>query len=550
MARTDASSGWSRPMSRRLAVGSSASVLLLGSRSGARAQGTAEPSPRRPHPNPPSGRDTSSWFLISRPVDAGYIFNADRFEVYDGRSFALLGGFQAVGTTSAAVTADPAKILLGTATGASIFDLGSGDVTPVAWDVETAVGSVILPDPRTATPTPPRWSFFWDASYSQVLLVDLENATGVDLAELLVKPGATAGYASLRFSPDGSLAAGTVTYNGYYVLDPESPADARLLDGGTVDLVSWAPDFSPDSARVVYVLREAGDSATDGTLVVEDLDSGDVVEIGPIVPNGFAVFPPDSGDELIVFDDSAVTRREIDGGREVWQAETEAVVLALGITGNTLFMGSARRVGGTPAWQTVDLDTGRARALPDLHGLAYYNGSYYLGSQDNPEPAFQLMGPPYGGGVDAVSGPLTAVELAAGDVIPLLDEVSGGDLAFYATSENSGIILYAPEYESRYFLFDLASGERRDFTNDPPSAALYDLAVSADGAAAGFTRWDSSGSGRMGVWLLDVAGGGEPEPLMEGRLWCWAGGTAEKIGSRAIASVSGRIGTPTAYRAV
>lgn len=548
MARTDPSSGWSRPMSRRLAVGSGASVLLLGSRSGARAQGTAEPSPRRPHPNPPSGRDAGSWFVISRSTQAGYITQADRFEVYDGRSFELLGGFRSVLTTSVAVTADPARVLLGTATGPSIFDLGSGDVTPVTWNVETAIGSVRLPDPRWATPTPPRWAFFQDMAYARALLVDLDNATGVDLAETLIWSGENVGYVSLRFSPDYSRALVSIGYNGVYLLDPESPADARPLGGERDDLISWGADFSPDGSRVAYVLRPPGDDAGPGTLMVEDLDSGDVVEIGSSDRDGFAVFPPGSDDELIVFNDGTVTRLEIDGGREQWRAQSDAIVLALGITGNTLFLGSARPAGDMSRWQTIDLAGGDARELPELQGLTYYNGSH-----PNPQSSFQLMGPrAYGTGAGGPSGPLAATNLESGKVTILLDEVDGTTLPYsYATSGDSGIILYAAvDDDSQYFLFDLVSGERRAFTYDPPSTALYDLAVSADGAAAGFTRWDSSGSGRMGVWLLDVAGGGEPEPLMEGRLWCWAGGTAEKIGARAIASVSGRIGTPTAYQTV
>ncbi len=511
--------------SRRSVIGAGASVLMGGSRRGAGAATSAQDAPtphRPPHAGSPSRDDTSSWFVISRPAEPGYITGADRFEVYDGGTFERLGGFQAVGTTNVAVTADPARILLATAMGASIFDLGTGNVRPVSWDVETAVNAVRLPDPRTATPKPPRWAFFQDMEYARALLVDLDSATGVDLAETLDWSGENVGHVSFRFSPDDRRAVVSVGDNGVYLLDPESPADARPLGGKRDDLISWAADFSPGSSRIAYVLRPPGDDAGPGTLMVEDLDSGDIVEIGPVDREGFAVFPPDSDDELIVFDDGTVTRREIDGGRELWRAETDAVVLGLGITGNTLFVGSARRADGTPAWRMIDLAGGNARRLPELQGLMYYNGSHA-----NPRSSFQLMGPRADStGDGGALGPLAAADLASGEVMTLLDEVDGTTLPLrYATSWDSGIILYAGlDEDSRYFLFDLASDERRAFTYDLPGLSPYHVAVSADGAAAGFTHWDNSGSGRMDVWLLDIAGKGEPEPLLEGRLWVWAGG--------------------------
>ena len=46
----------------------------------------------------------------------------------------------------------------------------------------------------------------------------------------------------------------------------------------------------------------------------------------------------------------------------------------------------------------------------------------------------------------------------------------------------------------------------------------------------------------MEVRLLDVAGGEEPEPFMEGRLWVWAGGTAAPA-SQAITPGPATIGT-------
>jgi hypothetical protein len=263
------------------------------------------------------------------------------------------------------------------------------------------------------------------------------------------------------------------------------------------------------------------------TLVVQDLGSDDVVEIGPISRDGFVVFPPDSDDDLIVIDSGIVARREIDGGREVWEAEPGAAPRTAGISGNTLFLGSATNRGEGPLiWETIDLDTGDARRLPLLRGLTRYNGSYTY-----PEPTFQLMGPAaIGPGSMATSGPLAGVQLETGMIRSLLDEVDGASLPFsYATSQDSGIILYALEFDSRYFMFNLASGEQRAFTYDLPDTSPFDLAVSADGAAAGFTHWDNSGSGRMDVWLLDVAGRGEPEPFLEGRLWVWAGGTPAPV---------------------
>ena len=527
MSRAAAPFRRSRSVSRRLVVGAGASALLSGSRPGAGAQGTPAQLPERPHPKPPTGRDTSSWFVMSRPAEPGFITDADRFEVYAGETFELLGGFRSAGTRGVGVTANPARILLDTLTGPAIFDLDTGNVTQVVWDAEEGVGTVRLPDPRWATPTPARWSFFSNQNDARALLVDLDNATGVDLADTLVKPGETAVYPSLRFSPDGTLAAGSVAYNGFYLLDPEAPVEARLLDGEREDLISWAPNFSPASSRLAYVLRQPTGGPREGTLVVEDLESDDVIEIGPVGPDGFAIFPPDSNDELIVFDDGTVTRIEIEGGRELWQAESEAVALALGMTGNVLFVGSARRAAGTPTWQTIDLGTGDSRGLPELRGLTYYNGSY-----DSPEPSFQLMGPPYGDGNEVIPGPLAAVNLVSGEVTSLLDETSDQSLSLaYGTSRDSGIILYAPRNDGRYYLFDVAGGERRVFTYDLATTSLSDPFVSADGAAAGVTLWNNSGSGRMEAWLLDVAGQGVPEPFTEGRLWVWAGGTPAPVGA-------------------
>jgi len=261
--------------------------------------------------------------------------------------------------------------------------------------------------------------------------------------------------------------------------------------------------------------------------VVEDLDSGHAVEIGSADPDGFAVFPPDSDDELIVFNDGMVTRLEIDGGREKWRAESDADVLALGITGNSLFLGSARPAGGTSRWQTIDLTGGDTRELPELQGLTYYNGSHA-----NPRSSFQLMGPrAYGTGAGGPSGPLAAANLESGEVTILLAQVDGTTLPHsYATSRDSGIILYAAlDDDSQYFLFDLVSGERRAFTYDLPDSSPYHVAVSANGAAAGFTHWDNSGSGRTDVWLLDVARKEDPEPFVEGRLWVWAGGSSAPV---------------------
>lgn len=68
------------------------------------------------------------------------------------------GGLQAAGTGGTCLTANPAKILLSTLTGPSIFGLETGNVTKVAWDVDTSVTDVRLPDPRQATPPPIRWS--------------------------------------------------------------------------------------------------------------------------------------------------------------------------------------------------------------------------------------------------------------------------------------------------------------------------------------------------------------------------------------------------------
>ena len=123
-------------MSRRHIVGAGASVLL-GSRPGAHAT-----------PKPSSGRDTNSWFVTSWPAGPDPIVRADRFEVYDGQTLEMLGGFRAVDTGDICLTANPAKILLSTRTGPSIFDLGTGNVTQVTWDTEEPVGAVRLPDPR------------------------------------------------------------------------------------------------------------------------------------------------------------------------------------------------------------------------------------------------------------------------------------------------------------------------------------------------------------------------------------------------------------------
>jgi len=261
---------------------------------------------------------------------------------------------------------------------------------------------------------------------------------------MLVRRGETAAYPSIRFSPDGTLATASVDESGSYLLDPESPADARPLDGGMDGMVSWAPDFSPDRSRLAYVMRPPNDETGDGTLVVEDPRNADVVEIGPIRPDGFAVFPPDSDDELIVFDGGTISRREIEGGREVWRTESEADVVEIGSTGNTLFLGSrARGAESRVVWQTIDLDAGASRRLPLVDGLTAYNGSYV-----NPEPAYQLMGPS-ARNVD-YRGRLAAVTMESGEATSLLDEIDGRALEYtYATSRDCGVILYAPLYEQR-----------------------------------------------------------------------------------------------------
>lgn len=515
-------SPWSRSVSsrwtRRHVIAAGASVLMLDSRPGAHAQGTIEQHPHNPDPDPSSGRDTSSWFVVSRPATTGYIAAASRLEVYDGRTYALLGGFPSRDMPAATVTADPGRILLDASSGLGIFDLPSGNVTTVAWDTASPVTTVRLPDPRWFASTPARWAFMTDDVNARALLVDLDNATGVDLAETLVRPGETAAYPTVRFSPDGARAIGSVAYNGFYLFDPEAPADARLLDGGQDDMISWGPDFSPDSTRLVYTLRELNGEPGPGTLVVENLAGGDVVEVGSVGDNGFAMFPPDSNAELLVFDEGSVSRIEIDGGRELWRAKSGAVALALGITGDVLFLGSARSRESTSAWQTIDLGTGEGRRLPTLRGLTYYNGSYA-----GEEPTFQLMGPVHNSGEDRF-GPLAAVDLASGEVATLLDETSGWSItSAYGTSRDGAIVLYAPRYEDGFYVFDLASGERRAFTRRVTAESLYDTAVSPDGASAAFTHWNSSGSGRMEIRLIADVARDEPEPFMEGRLWVWAG---------------------------
>lgn len=533
--------GRSQSLSRRQIISAGASALMLRSPSFAQAQGTPEASPQRPPPGPASGRDTSSWFVLSRPAGSGYITDADGFEVYDGRSFQLLGGFPSVGTRSIRVTTNPAKILLDTLTGPSIFDLETGNVTRVIWKAEEPVGSVRLPDPRWATPTPRPWSFFTNDYRARALLVNLDTGTGIDLADTLAKPGEKSSYPSIRFSPDGRLLAVTVAHHGYLVLEPEDLAGARPLNGGTGDGISWEPEFSSDSSRLVYVLRRPNKS----TFVVQDLRNDEDIEVAPVGRNGFAIFPPGRNDELITLTDGTITRREIEGRRTVWRARSEEIVFMTGVAGNALLTGSAAlSAGSTPIWQIIDFETGESRPLPRLRGLVSYNGSYA-----NPEPTFQLMGPPSGEYYEDFPGRLAALNLESADEIPLLDETRyWGDAFPYGTSWDNRIVLYTPFRERRYHLFDLGGGETRSFSDGDELMFLFDPSVSADGAAAGFTHWDRSGSGRpdrMEVRLLDVAGGGEPEPFMEGRLWVWAGGPAATAASASQAITPGPATTGT-----
>lgn len=60
-------------------------------------------------PKPPSGIEVRSWFVLSRPVEPGFITDAARFEVYDGQTFEVLHGFPGVDTLSIGVSADPAR---------------------------------------------------------------------------------------------------------------------------------------------------------------------------------------------------------------------------------------------------------------------------------------------------------------------------------------------------------------------------------------------------------------------------------------------------------
>lgn len=515
-------------ISRRRLMASALATSVVAGLAPAFASGQATPS-ASPIASPVTSEDARSWFVLSEQADGpAATAQADTFVVYSGVTRKRLGGFRAPGTTDMCITANPAKILLAMESGLGIFDLETGRLTPVDMGEKgsAAVSSPFwLPDPRIFSPTPPRWSFVRTLDSTQSWLVDLDNATAVDLASVLATEGATPTFGNIVFSPSGKFAAAVVDGAGASLFDPERPGKARKLNGGEAGALSGLPSFSGSGERIIYSILSSP-TATTGKLVVEEISTGRIVlEIGNVSATTSAMYIPDQESDILIMGDGEVARQDTGSGREAWSAEAKSFAFAYGFTTDqqNLLYGSSDAIGGAPYWDVIDLATGEIKPLPDLEGLTYYNGSYPA------ESAYTIFGPQY------ISTSVETVDSLVGfdndrqQSIVLLDDVSSWDLSYgYSTSTDGRIALFTDSYDAH--LMDLETGDVQSFPIDTIGRSSRGSFVSPDGSTAAIASRDPSGGGTQRVFLIDVGAGGEPEIFQDGEIWLWAGESIESSG--------------------
>lgn len=459
-------------------------------------------------------RSTASWFVTSAPPGPeDSQVTADLFEVWDGATRQKLGGFRAPGVSEFCLTSDPAKVLLSTGTEISIFDLTTGKVTPV--DFGDAVGPALwLPDARVFSATPPRWSFVRTMDYAHAWLIDLETATATDLAGIV---GPATSFQDIAFSADGALAA-LIDVNGAAVFEPTNPAGAQILTGGITGGISGRPDFSFDNAYAVYSIVTA--DSDDATIVVEELATRTIVAtIGGVSPLAWAVFMPDTATELLIMGDGEVSRQAIDTGREAWAVRTHEIAFGYGYVGDgsELLIGTNDTYGSQDVyWSTISLADGTETVLDDLEGLTFYNASY-----PTTDGTYTLFGAPYVGADEETTDVLVGLNGETNTIVPLLDNASSWELSYgYATSENGGIAIFV-DYDA--YVMNLETGEVRVYPDFDTGWNSHESFVSPDGSTAAIAAIEDDGS--PSIYLIDVAGGGDPELFQAGKIWMWAGST-------------------------
>ena len=504
-------------ISRRRVVTATLATGALAGLVPATAFGQATPE-ASPAASPVSSARSESWFVLSaQQPGGGFTTQADVFEVYSGITHERLGGFKAPGTTDMCVTAHPTRILLATQSTLSIFDIETGKLTTVDLGGATVSSQFWLPDPRVFPATPARWSFVHTLDSAQAWLIDLDNATGVDLANVLSTEGSTPAFGNIVFSPKDDLAAAVVDGAGASLFDPEHPEKARKLNGGKAGALAGLPSFSASGNLIAYSILGSA-TATDGKIVIEEVGTKKVMlEIGNVSATTSAMFVPGSGTDILISGDGEVARQDIETGREAWSATTKNLAYAFGFTSDLkrLLYGSSERIGSAPFWDVIDLETGGISPLPELEGLTYYNGSYPV---DSP---YTLFGPPY------VSSSVETVDSLAGfdndrqQTRVLLDDVSSWKLSYgYSTSADGRIALFV-EYDAH--LMNLETGDVQTFPDFTTGSSSHGSFVSPDGSLAAISAWDASGAGTQSVYLIDVANGGEPEKFKDGVIWLWAG---------------------------
>jgi len=497
-------------------------AAALGARSPhALAQATPGASPEA-SPAASAGRSVESWFVVS-PQDpaGGFTTSADVFEVYSGVTLEKLGGFRLPGTAGMCVTADPGRILLATATGAAVFDLQTGKVREIDLGGGAFSGPAWLPDPRIFPVAPPRWAVLRATDASQCWLVDLDAASAVDLVPLFADAGNAATFPAVAFSADGAVAAARVDEAGAVLFDPARPEDFRRLDGGKRGSVAGMPVFSASGAHVVYTVA-ASNQAVEARVVIEAVASGEVVaEIGGVTPTVFSAFLPDSESTVLLMGDGETVVVDTANGRDLIDVESAPLAYGYGFSsdGRYVLAGASDLSGEEMRWQKLDLTTGEAEAIPELEALTFYNGSY------GGDAANTLFGPPYLAQGDEVVDALVGFNTETMTATPLLEDVSSWDLAYgYSTSADGRIALLVA-YDAS--LMNLETGEVTTFPGITTGSSSHGSFVSPDGTRAAISAWDSSGSGKQQVLMLDVEAGGKPEAFADGVLWLWAGAVPE-----------------------
>ncbi|HWK80147.1 MAG TPA: WD40 repeat domain-containing protein [Thermomicrobiales bacterium] len=465
-----------------------------------------------------SGRSVASWFVVS-PQDpgGGFTTSADVFEVYSGVTLEKLGGFRAPGTVGMCVTADPGRILLATATGAAIFDLRSGKVRDIDLNGSAFTGPAWLPDPRIFPVAPPRWAVLRSTDYSQCWLVDLDEASAVDLVPLFADRGNAATFPAVAFSPDGRRAVARIDEGGAVLFDPEQPEGFRRLDGGATGSVAGQPVFSASGEHIVYTVS-ASNQAVEARVVIEAVSDGSIVaEVGGVSPAVFAAFLPDSESTILLTGDGETVVVDTANGRDLIDVESGPLAYGYGFSsdGRYVLAGASDLSGEEMRWQKLDLTTGEEEEIAELEALTFYNGSY------GGDAANTLFGPPYLAQGEEVVDALVGFNTETMTATPLLDDVSSWDLAYgYSTSADSRIALFVA-YDAT--LMNLETGDVTTFPGITTGSSSHGSFVSPDGAKAAISAWDTSGSGTQRVLMLDVDAGGDPEPFADGVLWLWAG---------------------------